>query len=300
MGSGHTIHPNRISALESEISAQQYLEGSSLSPPPTARKSAQPLRIEFHLPLSDTKSRNELHRRWEEVIDSSKALKKTTTTIYHLNAQGEKIASWDLINSWVYGFALGPLSKDDPSSIVTERFKLMFDGVVQGINHTKRKPPNPFLSNQPSSESNSGTVPSSSIHAQELLKDAYLDHPKFNHSPQRIRKHMQGVDFNQPVTKKMLQPGEQIVQFERINESPGNYAAYPGSRPDNLGIDVGRRIEKHFIVTDNFSVIESTAAPFPGGKVSGVGGSGGARQILLPPNWETKVRLLPSIRKTGA
>jgi hypothetical protein len=52
---------------------------------------------------------------------------------------------------------------------------------------------------------------------------------------------------------------------------------------------IEKRHREVFVVRSAFTVVASTAALFPPGKLEQVGGLGGGIQYFLPPEWQTKV-----------
>jgi hypothetical protein len=117
---------------------------------------------------------------------------------------------------------------------------------------------------------------------------AYSEHPIVNDDnlPSMVR----GTNLGNPVLRRTLQPGDTFEMWVRDNGQPGMHATPPGTDPNTLGITtVGRHLET-YQVTSPLDVTESTAADFPSGKVSGVGGTGGGQQYILPPNWQNSVQ----------
>lgn len=115
---------------------------------------------------------------------------------------------------------------------------------------------------------------------------------KFETAAMNRVSHMSGTDLSFPIIRRTLQPGTEIIQFQRIGGQLGVYLGYPNATPAELGILGKGRIVRRFRVVEPLEVLESTAAEFKAGRVSGVGGKGGGQQIIMPPDWERRVQKL--------
>ncbi|HZU30928.1 MAG TPA: hypothetical protein VFB79_07425 [Candidatus Angelobacter sp.] len=117
---------------------------------------------------------------------------------------------------------------------------------------------------------------------------AYSEHPtvKNDNLPSMVR----GSNLEKPVLQRTLQPGDTFEMWVRDNGQPGMHATPPGTDPNTLGINTAGRHLETYQITSPLNVTESTAADFPDGKISGVGGTGGGQQYILPPNWQSSVQ----------
>ena len=104
-----------------------------------------------------------------------------------------------------------------------------------------------------------------------------------------LESHIEGTDLSKPIIRRELEPGTEIIQYVRIGKEPGMYAAYPGASPETLAIDGSGREMVKFRVKSPIDVVETSAASYPKGKVPGVGGPGGGKQLILPTGWEKLV-----------
>lgn len=112
----------------------------------------------------------------------------------------------------------------------------------------------------------------------------------------RITSQMESIDWSKSVEEVTLQPGDQVDMWVRNGGMPGGYGTTPGTS-QGLGITMdpatGLPAERHlesFIVQEPISVIKSTAADFPDGKFSDVGGGGGGIQYHLPGDFLGKTK----------
>ena len=137
------------------------------------------------------------------------------------------------------------------------------------------------------------------------LDDWYRNYPQLNkwrrwnpktrqwETAARLRaSHIAGTDIAASVVRRALQPGAEIIQYQTLGRRLGTYLAYPGTSPKDLAILADARIVRRFVVTQPFQALETTAAPFPKGIIPGVGGRGGGRQLIMPPDWERYVRAI--------
>lgn len=111
----------------------------------------------------------------------------------------------------------------------------------------------------------------------------------------RLESHVRGCDLTRPVTNQRLRPqtpsspGNRFEVWVRDGGSPGKYGAPLGEDPKRVGIMIVGRHREIFEVRSSLTVVLCTAATFPAGLVERVGGEGGGRQYILPPNWLAKV-----------
>jgi hypothetical protein len=104
--------------------------------------------------------------------------------------------------------------------------------------------------------------------------------------------HIAGSDLAATVVRRRLPPGVEIIQYQRVGGQLGTYLAFPGTTPEQLAILADARITRRFVVTEPLEALETTVAQFGKGMVSGVGGKGGGRQLIMPPDWERYVRVI--------
>jgi hypothetical protein len=107
--------------------------------------------------------------------------------------------------------------------------------------------------------------------------------------PEQVESHVQGCDLSFPVEEKRLEVGALFDVWVRNGGTPGKYAAPEGEDPARLGIMIEKRHREVFVVRSGFTVVASTAALFPTGKLEQIGGLGGGIQYFLPPDWQIKV-----------
>ncbi len=106
---------------------------------------------------------------------------------------------------------------------------------------------------------------------------------------QRRASHIAGTDLTRPVFHRTLQPGEVIAMYQRVGGQPGTYLARVGTPAAKLGISPVGRIVKLYRVVTPLEAIESTAADMANA-APGVGGKGGAQQLIMLPDWERHTR----------
>lgn len=286
---GETFPVSRVSEISVDMEPVRLPNGGSHRRL-AAREVFQLSRIRLEIPLAAGRC-NALDSWWEDITDPAKALTKKIVDIVRLDSEGNENHGWRLKDAWVCGVGVAPISKEGATSVLCEFFDFVYEEMESGP-----KSPAPAKAKSPAQGVVPPTVRAGATKARETLDGAYRDHPQFDHAPDRIEDHVMGVNLEEPVVTKTLPPGTVIVQFERINESAGMYAAYPGTSPETLGINPLRRVETHYKVTEPMTVVESTAADFPSGLAQGVGGGGGSKQLLLPPDWRSKVHKLPRVR----
>jgi len=122
------------------------------------------------------------------------------------------------------------------------------------------------------------------------LDDWYRNYPQLNKYRNRRASHLAGTNLAATVVRRELKVGTEIIQYQTVGRQLGTYLASPGTAPGELGILADARVVRRFKVMKPFEAVESTASPFPKGKVPGVGGKGGGRQLIMPPDWERYVR----------
>jgi hypothetical protein len=115
---------------------------------------------------------------------------------------------------------------------------------------------------------------------------------EFETAAQKRASHMAGTDLSMPVIRRTLLRDTEIIQFKRMGGQLGVYLGSPGATPSELGILGKGRIVHRFRVVEPLEVLETTAAKFQSGMVSGVGGKGGGQQLIMPPDWERRVQKL--------
>jgi hypothetical protein len=113
---------------------------------------------------------------------------------------------------------------------------------------------------------------------------------EFETAAQKRASHISASDLTQPIIRRTLQPDTEIIQYQRMGGQLGIYLGFPDATPSELGILGKGRIVHRFRVIDPLQVLESSAAEFQPGKVSGVGGRGGGQQLIMPPDWESRVQ----------
>jgi hypothetical protein len=117
--------------------------------------------------------------------------------------------------------------------------------------------------------------------APEAVAAWYKQNPRI--TDENVSTYLKGTDFSKPVMKRPLNPGDRVDVWVRDGGKPGNHFAQPGTDPRTLGIDLeGRHLER-YEVTEPIEVMDTAAADFPEGEVSGIGGKGGGRQLITPP-----------------
>jgi hypothetical protein len=104
--------------------------------------------------------------------------------------------------------------------------------------------------------------------------------------------HIAGSDLAATVVRRRLQPGTEITQYQAVGRQLGTYLAFPSTSPGELAILADARIIRRFVITSPFEALETTAARFAKGQIPGVGGKGGGRQLIMPPDWERYVRVI--------
>jgi hypothetical protein len=138
------------------------------------------------------------------------------------------------------------------------------------------------------------------------LDDWFRDYPALNKwrkrmpgakgeietAAQKRASHIAGTDLSMPVIRRTLLPDTEIIQYKRMGGQLGVYLGAPGATPSELGILGKGRIMHRFRVVQPLEVLETTAAKFESGRVSGVGGKGGGQQLIMPPDWERRVQKL--------
>jgi uncharacterized Zn-binding protein involved in type VI secretion len=107
---------------------------------------------------------------------------------------------------------------------------------------------------------------------------------------QRIKEHLRGIDFSQPVDVVTLEPGDEVKQWVKAGSGPGSYFDADSS-PEELGLyplATQARELRTFIVNKKTQVLKSTAAPIDVDWVPGkppFHAKGGAKQMFnLPAN----------------
>ena len=104
--------------------------------------------------------------------------------------------------------------------------------------------------------------------------------------------YVEGHKLTAAMGQRNLPKGTEIIQFVRADGKIGVWCSYLGATPQELAIIAKGRIQMRFIVEKPMTVWESTAAAFEVGKVQGVGGPGGGRQLWMPEGWQNSVRTI--------
>ena len=165
-------------------------------------------------------------------------------------------------------------------------------------------PPNAYQVLTPLDREITGDGPLALAMRRAALDEFYKMHPKLEYKgmtleggewvrsrpAERRASHISGTDLGLPVVRRMLQRGEVIIMYQRAGGQPGTYLARVGALPEQLGISPAGRILKQFEVIEPLEVMETTAANMATGVAAGVGGKGGAKQLIMPPNWERSTR----------
>lgn len=97
---------------------------------------------------------------------------------------------------------------------------------------------------------------------------------------------MAGIDFTQPVEVVTLKQGEQVVQYQVPGRATGSYFAPIGTPAEAIGVDPAGRVAAIYTVTEDTSVLRSTAANTSANTSlpSWARGSGGGTQYFAPSN----------------
>lgn len=263
-----------------------YLIGGGSATSSSTRGFQDYSRVRVELPLSLTGAPC-LEEWWSEIIDARKTLKKKMLEIIQLNSEGRDIGGIRLKNAWPCKWGIRPLFRNKQSTLSLQYYEFTFDEL-------ERKDSLPATTKNYSNDaSHQKAASQGKSERRDLLENAYRNYPSFDRKPRKIRDHISGANLERPIKSREVKPGQRFIKYERINENPSMYAAPPGYTPDELGIAADGRIQTMFVVEEPFTVIESTAAPFPTGLVPGVGGAGGGTQWLLPPDWARWVRKMP-------
>ncbi|MDB6067529.1 MAG: Zn-binding Pro-Ala-Ala-Arg protein involved in TypeVI secretion [Pedosphaera sp.] len=98
------------------------------------------------------------------------------------------------------------------------------------------------------------------------------------------------TDLTKPVVRRRLPLGMQMIRYQGIDGGWHIHLAYPNGDPAELGINVRGRLLLRYIIEAPFEVLETTSKTIPAGVVWGVGGQGGGKQLIMPPDWERYVR----------
>jgi hypothetical protein len=101
----------------------------------------------------------------------------------------------------------------------------------------------------------------------------------------RLESYVRGCDLKRPASSRTLQPGDMVQVWVRNGGTPGRYGSPPGEDPARLGIMIEALHQEIFVVRTALRVISCIAAAFPTGLVDDIGGEGGGRQYILPPDW---------------
>jgi hypothetical protein len=114
-----------------------------------------------------------------------------------------------------------------------------------------------------------------------------------------IQSHLDGIDLRRPVEIVKLKAGDRVDVWVRDGGLPGAYGTTAGTSsglgiPMNAttGLPLGRHLQQ-FVLTEDVTVMRSTAARYAPGRVPGVGGDGGGTQYLLPSNFLSNARRRP-------
>jgi hypothetical protein len=103
--------------------------------------------------------------------------------------------------------------------------------------------------------------------------------------PVKLESHLLACELEHPIVEELLDNGTIIDVWVADGREPGKYAAPQGSQPEELAITPEGRHLESFRLIQPLRVVRCIAAPFPVGKVPGVGGTGGGTQFIMPPNW---------------
>jgi hypothetical protein len=103
-------------------------------------------------------------------------------------------------------------------------------------------------------------------------------------SPERAAGHLDGIDFNHPVTLETLQPGK-VFEQQMLGGNKGNYFTEVGTAPETVGINPAGRVPGAFTPTEPIQALRSTASPIvdtwttPGQPYQTMGGG---TQLFVP------------------
>jgi hypothetical protein len=117
----------------------------------------------------------------------------------------------------------------------------------------------------------------------------YMRHSDIR-TEKQAREYLAGTDLTKAVFVRRLQKGERLQVWVPRGKAPGKHFTPPGTSTSRLGIN-GDRVLQTWVVEEEFDVLESTAADFPEGKYEGIGGAGGGEQVVMPPDWNKKMRI---------
>jgi hypothetical protein len=109
----------------------------------------------------------------------------------------------------------------------------------------------------------------------------------------RIESHLQGIDRTKPVIEKTLRKGTKVISYQVPGNPVGNYFAPVGTSADALGIDGTGRVVTTYVLEEDVTFLQSTAADTS--KLSSVPprarGHGGGTQFFTPDT--SKLKALP-------
>jgi hypothetical protein len=103
-------------------------------------------------------------------------------------------------------------------------------------------------------------------------------------SPERAAGHLDGIDFNHPVTLETLPQGK-VFEQQMLGGNKGNYFTEVGTAPETVGINPAGRVPGAFTPTEPIQALRSTAAPIvdtwttPGQPYQTMGGG---TQLFVP------------------
>lgn len=82
---------------------------------------------------------------------------------------------------------------------------------------------------------------------------------KLGWSSEKVADHLRGIDFNKPVEIITLPKGTRVGQWQFTSELTGNYFSTLGFSPTQLGIYSNGRELRTYILTEEMTVLRSTA-----------------------------------------
>jgi hypothetical protein len=94
---------------------------------------------------------------------------------------------------------------------------------------------------------------------QAVARDYYLSAAGIDEA--RFLEQARGIDFSESVEVVKVAKGTTLYQWVQPGRGAGRYFSYDPLTPEMLGIYAGARQLKRFVVTEDVSVLRSTAAP---------------------------------------
>ena len=123
-----------------------------------------------------------------------------------------------------------------------------------------------------------------------------------NMKPEKVKEHMQGIDFSKPVEVVEVKKGTKLQQWQVDGDRKGQYfTADKDVKPTDLGINPKRinkdsgkvetKTQKEYVVNENVEGLNSTSAPVKdtwSDEANPFQTKGGADQLYIPNNQTIK------------